>query len=182
MFDRLLEILCQTAYLLVPLQERNSHNEISRNSANTLLQQSVYNEGQLLTWFHELQLEDGSRPLSISQHMLDDTLESTQETINYTNSSSIPLLALYWLGLVVVYTSMAKALRILIREGDERSCLKKKLETAELLCYRLANRLSQWHTRCVGVGQGTSILLMATSLAVKNICQYLQGNLRIVDN
>lgn len=171
MFDRLLEILSQTAYLLSTLRKKSSYGGLDRDSANTLLQQSVYNEGQLLTWFHELQSE-GSQPLFFFH---------TPETIRFTNPSSIPLLLLYWLGLVAVYASMAKALRILVRTDERTTCLKKKLETAELLCYRFANRLSQCHTGCVGMGRGTTILLMATSLAAQQICQNSQDDSLILD-
>jgi hypothetical protein len=179
-FDRLLEILSQTAYLLATMR-RSSYGGLDRNSANALLQQSVYSKGELLTWFHEFQSEEGSQPLFFSQHMTDDTVERPQETIKFTNPSSIPLLVLYWLGLVAVYASMAKALRILART-DERTCLKERLETAELLCYRFTNRLSQSHAGCVGMGQGNTILLMATSLAAQQICQNSQNDSIIVDS
>jgi hypothetical protein len=173
-FDRLLEILSQTAYLLATMR-RSSDGGLDGNSANALLQQSVYSKGELLTWFHELQSEEGSLPLFFSQHTTDDTLEWPQETINFTNPSSIPLLVLYWLGLVAVYASMVKALRILVLT-DERTCLKESLKTAELLCYRFTNRLSQSYTGCVGMGQGNTILLMATSLAAQQIYQNSQDD------
>jgi hypothetical protein len=181
-FDRLLEILSQTANLLSALQKNSSYSGLDRENANTLLQQSTYNEGQLLTWFHELQSEKGTQPLFFfhAQNMSVDTLEIPQETISFTNPSTIPLLLLYWLGLVAVYASMVKALHILVRT-DERTCLKKKLETAELLCYRFANRLSQCHTGCVGMGRGTTILSMATSLAAQQIRQGLQDNCLVVE-
>lgn len=184
-FDRLLEILSQAAHLLASLQQKGPCGGLDRDNADILLQQSIYNEGKLLKWFHELQTEEGNQPLFFSQHTSNDTPENSQETINFTNPSSIPLLALYWLGLVAVYASMTKTLRILVRTEEERArekSLKQRLETAELICYHLTNRLSQAHTGCVGMGQGTTILLMATSLAAQQICQNSQDDSIIVDN
>lgn len=184
-FDRLLEILSQAAHLLASLQQKSPSGRLDINMTNTLLQQSVHTEGQLLTWFHELQSEEGSQPLSFSQNMSIDTLESPQETMHFTNPSSIPLLALYWLGLVAVYASMTKTLRILVRTEDEQArakSLKQRLEIAESLSYRFVNRLSHCHAGCVGMGQGTTILLMATSMAAQQICRNSQDDSIIVDN
>lgn len=152
MFDRLLEILFPAVNLLGSLQQ-NSPGGLDMNEANVLLRQSIYNEGQLSAWFHELQLG------------------SPQEM---STPSSLPLLALYWLGLVVVYSSMTKTLCILIRTYDGHTStkdLRQRLEEAELLSCHFTDRLLQSQTECVGMGQGTTILLMAASLAAQQICQ-----------
>jgi hypothetical protein len=155
-FDRLLDILSQTSHLIGTLRQ----NRADKAFASDLLQQSANNERQLLTWFHELQ--------STTSPMFVDAPGSTSETINIATPSSTSLVVLYWLGLVAVYTSMTKALRVLTQYTSPRS-LQQRLETAETLSRRFANRISQCHAGCVGMGRGTTILVAATSSAAQRV-------------
>lgn len=195
-FDRLLEILSQIPRLIGTLrQQRARGHGLNKSSAENLLKDSVFTEGQLLTWFHELQSKSSvqplfsTRPLPISPMFVSQAQDSVLETMEFSDPSTIHLMLLYWLGLVAVYASMAEALRFLSQSDTfttsdwytSPGVLQKRLKRAQALSYKISNRISQCQARCVGMGRGTAILVEISSLAAQRLCCSLQDNLSIAE-
>ncbi|RAL08580.1 Zn(II)2Cys6 transcription factor [Aspergillus homomorphus CBS 101889] len=169
-FDRLLDILYQIMHTLAAVRRKTRLDGLNRDSAELLMRRAVVHEAQLLDWYRGLQSEDGgmviSRPAAVSR-------EATKKNaLAFSNPSVIPLMLLYWLGMVAVYASTAETLQTLAqsRQFATSTTLPQRLNKADSLCRHFANRIHQRHAGCAGLGLGTAILAAATAAAARQIC------------
>lgn len=89
--------------------------------------------------------------------------------------SSIHLLLFYWLGLVIVYTSMSEALEHLALSSlsEIPNDPYERMEAADSLCRDYVTRISQCQTDATtGKGLGIAIFAKATSLAAQKISRW----------
>ncbi|KAJ5785096.1 uncharacterized protein N7503_010308 [Penicillium pulvis] len=175
LFDQLLEILFKAITLFWDLQQKKDIGDMNWESADETLKTSVDIERDLLSWYHQLELEN-NLPLFMTQagpaSSMPIDAHDQMQTITFSNISSIHILLFYWLGLVVVYESMFEALETLAQSSRSQtpSDLYKKMGATDSLCRHFFTRISQCQADATtGKGLGTSIFAKATFLAAQKI-------------
>ncbi|RAK81021.1 uncharacterized protein BO72DRAFT_492998 [Aspergillus fijiensis CBS 313.89] len=171
--DQLLDILFQITQTLSAVRRKTLSGRIDRYSADHLMRNAFFHEGRMLDWYRGLELEnDGPPYVSRASVVAARASASGDSILAFPNPSIIPLVLLYWIGMVAVYASLAKMLQTLKQSGqfEASTTLPQRLKKAENLCHYFATRINQCHAGCAGLGLGTAILAAATSLAARQIC------------
>lgn len=144
-------------------------------SADETLKTSVDIERYLLSWYHQLELEN-HHPLFMTQagpaSSMPINAHDQMQTITFSNVSSIHILLFYWLGLVIVYESMFEALETLAQSSRPQTPndLYERMEATDSLCRHFVTRIFQCQADATtGKGLGTAIFAKATSLAAQKI-------------
>ncbi|OJJ50266.1 hypothetical protein ASPZODRAFT_1137767 [Penicilliopsis zonata CBS 506.65] len=190
-FDQLMDVLFEVGELYRHLEQiRVSSGETKCRSTDLLLRKAFDIEQKLLGWCHELQSENCSTPLFLAKC---DEQRSNQTIITFPNASAIPLLMLYWLGMVVIYSSASEGLQMLevdesIRMQDfgvyefglnlsarsEQFDYDQTLEDeAEVLCKHFVSKISQSQADCMEKGLGTATLAAASLQAAQHLCSHM---------
>ena len=181
-FDLLLNTLSEICQFRGGLRHQSVRSGVTWDSTAGILRASACFEKRLLSWYHELQSE-AIHPLFMirpaTTRPMPVQLQKPEETMFFTNPSGIPHLLLYWLGMVLVYVTVAEALRGLANSGlfPPSRTIEQRLAKADALCHHFVNRLAQCQSACTGKGTGTAILAAAACQAAQQICplrQYTQ--------
>lgn len=175
LFDQLLEILFKAIALFWDLQQKKNNGDIDWESTGETLKTSVDIERYLLSWYHQLELEN-HHPLFITQagpaSSMPTNAHDQMQIITFSNVSSIHILLFYWLGLVIVYESMFEALETLVQSSRPQTPndLHERMKATDSLCSHFLTRISQCQADATtGKGLGTAIFAKATSLAAQKI-------------
>lgn len=116
-YDQLLDILFKIPSIVEELEQLKSQSNttICLRRVSSLLLNAFHIEENLMQWYQKLNTNFGdNEPLFATQPTtsVPNELHVTNGRITFRNESLIPLLLLYWLGLVIIYTTITTALQI----------------------------------------------------------------------
>ncbi|RAK99430.1 uncharacterized protein BO80DRAFT_123769 [Aspergillus ibericus CBS 121593] len=171
-FDLLLDILSEIGQLRSGLRHQIARNGVTWDSTACLLMTSACLENQLLSWYHKWQSETNHPLFTIRSTTVPPAAmhpRQPEETMFFTDPSGIPHLLLYWLGLVLLYATVAETLRGLTSEQVRSRTIQQRLTKADALCHHFATRLAQCQSGCTGKGTGTAILAAAAWQAAQSV-------------
>ncbi|GKZ83748.1 hypothetical protein AnigIFM56816_008844 [Aspergillus niger] len=172
-FDILLDILYELGQLHSYFQHELLRNKITWDSATYLIRVSVSLERRLLHWNHEWQSESRYPLFMIVPPTAGPTATPSgkpEEKMSIPQADDVPLLLFYWLGMTMVYATIAKVLR-----GTQEfqhvpaTILERRLAKATGLCHRFVDRISQCQVGCADKGLGTIILAAAVGQAAQKL-------------
>ncbi|KAI2985913.1 transcriptional regulator family: Fungal Specific TF [Aspergillus niger] len=172
-FDILLDILYELGQLHSYSQQELRRNKITWDSATYLIRVSVSLERKLLHWNHEWQSESRYPLFMIVPPTAGPTATPSgkpEEKMSIPKADDVPLLLFYWLGMTMVYATIAKVLR-----GTQEfqhvpaTILERRLAKATGLCHRFVDRISQCQVGCADKGLGTIILAAAVGQAAQKL-------------
>ncbi|GLA26810.1 hypothetical protein AnigIFM63326_003978 [Aspergillus niger] len=172
-FDILLDILYELGQLHSYSQQELRRNNITWDSATYLIRVSVSLERKLLHWNHEWQSESRYPLFMIVPPTAGPTATPSgkpEEKMSIPKADDVPLLLFYWLGMTMLYATIAKVLR-----GTQEfqhvpaTILERRLAKATGLCHRFVDRISQCQVGCADKGLGTIILAAAVGQAAQKL-------------
>ncbi|KAJ5088099.1 hypothetical protein N7456_011715 [Penicillium angulare] len=175
-FDQLLEIIFQATILFHGYQRSRQNESLNLTAAEHMLTAASNYETMLLTWYGQLQCQS-DQPLFMAQ----DHPRQPQAIIAFPNMSTIPLLLVYWLGMVVVYDSMLEALETLQvahqSSPDEYGDFERKMKETDAIFRLYFAHITQCQAGVdTGNGLGASIMASATLSAAYQV--YLRREMR----
>ncbi|GLA05887.1 hypothetical protein AnigIFM60653_006408 [Aspergillus niger] len=148
-------------------------NKITWDSATYLIRVSVSLERKLLHWNHEWQSESRYPLFMIvppTAGPMATPSGKPEEKIFIPRADDIPLLLFYWLGMTMVYATIANVLRgIQDVQHVPTTMLERRLAKATGLCHRFVDRISQCQMGCADKGLGTMILAAAVCRAAQTL-------------
>ncbi|GKZ38526.1 hypothetical protein AbraIFM66950_010776 [Aspergillus brasiliensis] len=169
-FDILLDILYEVGRLHGYAQPEVCRNTVTWDSATRLMRVSVSLERKLLSWYREWQSESQHPLFMIVPPAGPITPSGKHEKMLIPNAGNIPLLLFYWLGMAMVYATIARILRGIPNSQQESAkMLEQRLTKATSLCHHFVNRINQCQGGCAGKGLGTTILAAAVCQAAQKL-------------
>ncbi|KAJ5650654.1 uncharacterized protein N7484_004377 [Penicillium longicatenatum] len=178
----LLEILFKAITLLWDFRQKKDVDDLDWTSADEMLIMSMNIERRLLHWYNKLVLENDHPLFMTRAGPASSTLINTHDqpqAIIFSDISSIHLILFYWLGLVIVYTSMFEALETIAQSSQSQlpKDFNEKMKLADSLCHKSVTYISQSQADATTAkGLGTAIFATATSVASQNISRGWKRN------
>ncbi|KAJ5735421.1 uncharacterized protein N7483_000546 [Penicillium malachiteum] len=173
-FDELLELLFNATKSLYDYRIKKKMKSCDLTSIENMLAITRNIETQLFDWYSQLQLKNGDSLFAIQEQSSSPQADAHihQSVLIFTNTSTIPLLLLYWLGLVIIYNFMFEALDSLAywRSPQTTRYLQHKMNDTDALCCHYSDLIAQCQASVTtGGGLGNYIFAMATFSAAQNV-------------
>ncbi|BCR99629.1 Zn(II)2Cys6 transcription factor [Aspergillus luchuensis] len=172
-FDILLDMLYKVGQLHRYTQNELHRNKTTCDSAIHLMKVLIGLEQNLLSWYHEWQSECRHPMFMIvppTAGPMPTPCGKPEERMVIPNADDIPPLLFHWLGLTIIYATIAKVIRGMPdSQYVPATILERRLAKATGLCHRFVDRISQCQVGCAGKGLGTTILAAAVLQAAQRI-------------
>jgi hypothetical protein len=113
MYHQLLDILFKIPSLVEEFERSKSSNQAEcHRQVSSLLFKALNIEEELMQWYRKLDTDEVNEPLFLIQPTpVSNGINATNGRITFRNESIIPLVLLYWLGMVIIYTTVTAALQ-----------------------------------------------------------------------
>ncbi|KAJ5609793.1 hypothetical protein N7528_010360 [Penicillium herquei] len=172
-FDGLLELLFKATISLHDYRIKKKTKRCDLASIEHMLAITWSIETQLLDWYSQIQLKNDHSLFTVQERCPSPqtNAHTDQSVLVFGNPSTIPLVLLYWLGLVIVYNFMLEALESLANWGSlQTSYHQQKMNETNALCHYYSDLIAQCQDGvATGTGLGNHIFAAATFSAAHNV-------------
>ncbi|KAJ6021810.1 hypothetical protein N7540_007314 [Penicillium herquei] len=174
LFDELLKLLFKATESLYDYRMKKKMKSCDLISIENMLATTRNIETQLFDWYSQLQSKNVDSLFTVQEPFSSPQANTHihQSVLIFTDPSTIPLLLLYWLGLVIVYNFMFEALDNFAYWGSPQTTryLQQKMNDTDALCRRYSDLIAQCQASATtGGGLGNIIFAMATFSGAQNV-------------